>query len=766
MLRLAFIKALLTEPHHSNQNLAERRGQDVKGLLSLAMQVSGAPLHLWCYCIEWICDVLNHIASNTEEGHPPAELHDGETKDISCFRFYFWEPVEYKTRANNSPESPWKPARFLGIARDSGNAFTFLIRTEPQEKHEKPVVLTRSVVRSRDPSVGPEGEKTLPSMRHSTDDQTIHIESLTSRNSKEKGDSSTPPVLGLDSSLYADTDEVTTQPSKRAPEPSDEPGQNQGVETRNAKRRRLQQESSSSTSVPEESTPVACDGQTRNDDACPSLQTRRVNMEEDDIDTAEDIQDDNPEPTEQTSSLAHDIMNQLAKEEEGQTLTDVISIRSHRRHDGIPEFLIQQADGEESWIEFQLLREDYPEMLADYILTNPTVDGSWRTGKLARWAHSFKQELRRTCRRLNRLYHRKHGVSPINAQDELRDRVLRHSSTGASRKTAKKKKRKNPGRNDRIPGLKYGVEVPRTVREALELDKQNGNTLWADAIEKEINALLLLDCFEFQDPKDWQPPGDYQYAPLRIVFDVKSDLCRKARLVVGGHVVDADHVPTYASVVHGLSTQLMHVIANKNKLDMLVGDVGNAFVNAYTNEKVYSRAGPEFGDREGSIVIIKKALYGLKSSAECWHSMFSDSLRKLGFSPTRFDRDVWIRDAGDHYEYIFTHVDDFTIVSKDPWIHMRKLQETYTIKDPAPPKYYLGNDFEMLDCGKCLISCSTYLREALRRIEKNYGTLKTYRSPMEAEDHPEDDESPLLDSDGLREYQVLLGTAQWLQITG
>jgi hypothetical protein len=33
---------------------------------------------------------------------------------------------------------------------------------------------------------------------------------------------------------------------------------------------------------------------------------------------------------------------------------------------------------------------------------------------------------------------------------------------------------------------KFGIKVPKTVKEALELDKKNGDTLWADAIAKEM----------------------------------------------------------------------------------------------------------------------------------------------------------------------------------------------------------------------------------------------------------------------------------------
>jgi hypothetical protein len=33
---------------------------------------------------------------------------------------------------------------------------------------------------------------------------------------------------------------------------------------------------------------------------------------------------------------------------------------------------------------------------------------------------------------------------------------------------------------------KFGFEIPKSVRRALEIDKENGNTLWGDAIEKEM----------------------------------------------------------------------------------------------------------------------------------------------------------------------------------------------------------------------------------------------------------------------------------------
>ena len=91
-----------------------------------------------------------------------------------------------------------------------------------------------------------------------------------------------------------------------------------------------------------------------------------------------------------------------------------------------------------------------------------------------------------------------------------------------------------------------------------------------------------MECFIYKSPS-FKPGDDYQHAPLRMTFDVKSDLTQKARLVVGGHVIDADHLNSYASVVKGQSVRLLQCIADNNNLDTLCGDVSNAFVNAKTN---------------------------------------------------------------------------------------------------------------------------------------------------------------------------------------
>ena len=73
---------------------------------------------------------------------------NGDTQDISAFRFSFWQEIKYFEPTAKFPETRWKPGRFLGIAWDSGDAFTFKVWTE-KDGWTKGRELTRNIVRAR-----------------------------------------------------------------------------------------------------------------------------------------------------------------------------------------------------------------------------------------------------------------------------------------------------------------------------------------------------------------------------------------------------------------------------------------------------------------------------------------------------------------------------------------------------------------------------------------------------------------------------------------
>lgn len=113
--RLFVIKQRTFAPHNQQQNKAERRIQDVKHKVMYAMYQSKAPLEFWCYALIFIVDCLNHIAKKPLGWRTSEELLNGDTPDISPFRFKFWERIEYYEPTARYPESPWREGNFVGI---------------------------------------------------------------------------------------------------------------------------------------------------------------------------------------------------------------------------------------------------------------------------------------------------------------------------------------------------------------------------------------------------------------------------------------------------------------------------------------------------------------------------------------------------------------------------------------------------------------------------------------------------------------------------
>jgi hypothetical protein len=95
------------------------------------------------------------------------------------------------------------------------------------------------------------------------------------------------------------------------------------------------------------------------------------------------------------------------------------------------------------------------------------------------------------------------------------------------------------------------------------------------------------------------------------------DFTRKARLVGRGDLKETPPALTYSSVVTRESVRIAFLIAALNGLDLKMFNVGNAYLNALTTEKQYCYAGKE-ADEKGKLMIIRHALYGLKSSGAAY----------------------------------------------------------------------------------------------------------------------------------------------------
>ena len=153
---------------------------------------------------------------------------------------------------------------------------------------------------------------------------------------------------------------------------------------------------------------------------------------------------------------------------------------------------------------------------------------------------------------------------------------------------------------------KFGVRIPKLVQEAKELDHQNGNNLWWEAICKEMKN--VRPAFEVLE-KD-------QQIKCHMVFDVKmgENFCRKARFVAGSHTMETPLSLTYSSVVSRDSVRIILLVVALNGLNIMACDIQNVYLMAGCRKIIWTIAGLEFESEKGTPMIIHKALYGLKSS--------------------------------------------------------------------------------------------------------------------------------------------------------
>ena len=131
---------------------------------------------------------------------------------------------------------------------------------------------------------------------------------------------------------------------------------------------------------------------------------------------------------------------------------------------------------------------------------------------------------------------------------------------------------------------KYGVEIPKDVHHAQELDKRNENTMWMDALVKEMFNVGIA--FEVLEDKQSAPLG-WSKVTGHLVWDVKMDFTRKARWVLDGHKTPDPIGSTYAGVVSRESVHIAFTYEALNGLDVFAADIRNAYLQAPFSKALY-----------------------------------------------------------------------------------------------------------------------------------------------------------------------------------
>ena len=721
------ISQRVTVPYSPWQNLAEASIRESKKETRRVIRETGAPRRVWSYAAKWRADVRRFTSSEIGDldGRSPFEYVIGSTPDISSLAMFdFYEVVYYLMPVTEYPFEKKLIGRWLGLADNCTDDMAYVILTESGS-----TIIRKSVWGI------PEDERKTTVFQDRLQKVNDAINARLADKSRENEEFPLPPTYLFEGDEEDDIIEPVA-PELEPPDADDYTPEE------------LDEYLTAQVMLPHggETARATVLGRTKNASGQP-VGTRHSNPI---LDTRSyEVQfPDGSIDTFTTNMIAENLFSQV--DEEGHSyvvLKDIVGHRSNKRavRKDDPLYLEGKkmqttvgwdleclwADGSTSWVPLKGLKESNTVEVAEYALTAGISEEP-----------AFKWWVMYTLRK--------------------RDRIIKKVKSRYWTRTHK-----------------YGVEMPKSVKDAFEIDRRTGTDFWKKAIEKEMKN---VDCaFQFRDD-DVVPPG-YKKINCHMVFDIKSDLTRKARFVAGGHMTDPPKESTYSSVVSRDSVRIAFTMAALNGLDVMSADVQNAYLNAPTKEKCYTIAGLEFGSvNAGRPVMIVRALYGLKSSGARWRDHMAATLRDGGYKGCQADPDVWMKpntrpDGFKYWEYVLCYVDDILVVSHEPQKVMDYLSTRYTLKAGSvkPPTEYLGAQILQYqvptsDGGSKIVwgmTADLYTKRAIADVEKELAALDQklkmkVTTPLSQGYRPELDATPELDSRRGNYFQGLIGVLRWI----
>ena len=517
LLRSLFIQDYQSEPYHQHQNKAENRFGLAKRYTNTVMNTSGCPACCWLLCLQYICVVLNHLASPTLQGICPVQALEGTTPDISfLLHFSFYEPVYYRIDSSepdlNFPSSSnEKKSYWVGFADNQGDSLTWRILTDDPQK-----IIIRSGVRSalrtttNQRLASPSGEGT-----------TLPFPIPYSQQSQN--------YLPLDP-LDASTPNFEHFVKSQTGEDEDNPIPMANIDIPNLLGR--------SFLLPPE------DNGERHMAKIIDIDDHGQTLE--DIKFRLKINKDQAEEIMSYNQLMDYIQKGTDAEQDPDSLFKFRDIVAHQgqlestdpNHKGSKyNVMVEWESGEVTYEPLTLISKDDPITCAVYAKKHDLLD---TTG----WKH-----LKRYAKTSKRL---------IRAVKQSRIRQVRA-----------------------LARYQHGFQVPKDYNDAMRLDKENGNAHWQDAMDLELTQIHEYKVFKdtgkakFHNGKVVTPDG-FQKIRVHFVYAVKHDGRFKARLVADGHLTKEPVESIYSGVVSLRSLRMVVFLSQLNKLEIWGADVGNA----------------------------------------------------------------------------------------------------------------------------------------------------------------------------------------------
>jgi hypothetical protein len=200
-----------------------------------------------------------------------------------------------------------------------------------------------------------------------------------------------------------------------------------------------------------------------------------------------------------------------------------------------------------------------------------------------------------------------------------------------------------------------------------DIFSSKNKTEWKEAIEAELKAHEINKTWEIV-PR----PEGVKLVNMKWVLTEKRKADGsfdkfKARLVARGFTrsLGTDYDVSYCPTPKLGSIRLLLMIALQKSWNVVQLDIKSAFLNGVLDKPVYCKPAEGIAIREGNVLCLKKALYGLQEAGRQWFQTYKSFIETLGFSQSNQEPCCFIKLVNQKSVYIIIYVDDQMLIGEE-----------------------------------------------------------------------------------------------------
>jgi len=241
---------------------------------------------------------------------------------------------------------------------------------------------------------------------------------------------------------------------------------------------------------------------------------------------------------------------------------------------------------------------------------------------------------------------------------------------------------------------------------------------WVAARKKETDALMQHGTWVEVELEDIPPDTKILSHIWTDIIKAKPDgtAVHKSRLCVRGDQQTEDtYSEIYSPVVNHAVTKLLFSIAAARNMKLLAMDVSAAYTQADLDRPIYMHSPTE----RGKIVLLRRALYGLKQSARLWNTRLDQVLSANNWSRSKIDDCLYFKSDRGVLSILVIYVDDVILATESQEVldaTKDLMESTFTMSSIKIPDTFLGVQVTLCKEG-ILLHQTDYVKRVLRHFK-------------------------------------------------